>query len=291
MVVTTGFFDGVHLGHRKVIGALVGAAQKRGTESVVITFWPHPRTVLQNDARTLRLLSSLEEKTRDLKALGVDRVEVIPFTREFSTLSASRYLSDYVIGRYGADALVLGYDNRFGCSGGSGEDIEKEASSLGIEIIRPGVLNVGEIAVSSTIIRKALVSGRVADASSMLGYDYSLTGVVVSGNRIGRTIDFPTANMQLYEPLKLVPANGVYKTEVYTLGKYYKGITNIGVRPTVGTCNALTIETHILDFNEEIYGLDIRLSFLDKIRDEIKFNSLDLLKQQLVKDRQVWKMK
>jgi len=291
MVVTTGFFDGVHLGHRKVIETLVGAAHERGTESVVITFWPHPRTVLQNDARTLRLLSSLEEKKRLLKSIGVDRVEVIPFTKEFSSLSASEYLKQYVKDRFGGNAIVIGYDNRFGCSSGAGVDMEKEACDLGLEVIRAGVFNVSEVAVSSTKIRDALLSGNVKDASSMLGYDYSLTGVVVSGNRLGRTINFPTANMQLYEPLKMVPANGVYKTEVFTLGGYFKGITNIGVRPTVGRGNALTIETHILDFNEEIYGLDISISFLERIRDEIKFNSLDLLKEQLTKDKSVWQTK
>jgi len=291
MVVTTGFFDGVHLGHRKVIETLVSAAHQRGTESVVVTFWPHPRTVLQNDARTLRLLTSLEEKKRILKSLGVDRVEVIPFTKEFSSLSASEYLSKYIVAEFGAEAIVLGYDNRFGCSAASDENIEAEASSIGLEIIRPGVIDVEDVAVSSTKVREALVSGQVSFASRMLGYDYSMTGVVVSGNRIGRTIDFPTANMQLYEPLKLVPGIGVYKTEVSVLEQSFKGITNIGVRPTVGTGNALTIETHILDFDEEIYGLDISVSFLDKIRDEIKFNSLDLLKEQLIKDKKVWQVR
>jgi len=288
MVVTAGFFDGVHLGHRKVIETLVGAAREHGTESVVITFWPHPRTVLQNDARTLRLLSSLEEKKKILKSLGVDRVEVIPFTKEFSRLSAGEFLKRVVSEKFGADAMVVGFDNRFGSSSCIESDMESEARSLNLEIIRPGVFDIGDVAVSSTKIRGALASGDVAAAGTMLGYDYTLTGVVVSGNRLGRTIDFPTANMQLYEPLKAIPSNGVYKTEVFTVGESFKGITNIGVRPTVGMGNALTIETHILDFDEEIYGLDISVSFLDKIRDEIKFNSLDLLKQQLIQDRKVW---
>ena len=289
MVVTTGFFDGVHLGHRQVIEKLVSVAHERDTESVVVSFWPHPRTVLQDGARSLRLLTTLDEKRHMLLEMGVDRVEVLNFTKEFSSMSASQYLQDYVINELGCDAIVLGYDNRIGSkASGSGDSLPDIAGSLGLEGIRTGALDISGGPVSSTRIREALCRGDVSAASELLGYDYSIKGVVVSGNRIGHTIGFPTANMQLYEPLKAVPGNGVYMTEVSVQGRSLHGITNIGVRPTLGRDSSPVIETHILGFDEEIYGLDIRLSFVRKIRDEIKFKSLDLLRQQLHKDMQVW---
>ena len=288
MVVTTGFFDGVHLGHRQVIESLVRLARERETESTVVTFWPHPRTVLQNDARNFRLLSTLEEKRTMLLAAGVDRVEVLHFTREFAALSAEEYLRKYVIGQFGGEALVLGYDNRMGSSADGVTDVGEIAAGLGLEVVRTEPVIMAGTTISSTKIREALASGDVTSASEMLGYDFSLKGVVVAGNRIGHTIGFPTANMQLYEPLKMVPANGVYMTEVMVQGGRYRGITNIGIRPTLGRDNLPVIETHILDFDEEIYGLDISLSFVRKIRDEIRFDSLDSLRSQLQKDRQVW---
>lgn len=288
MVVTTGFFDGVHIGHRLVIETLVSAARERGTQSVAVTFWPHPRTVLQNGARTLRLLSTLEEKKEMLLSLGVDKVEVLEFTREFSTLDARTYLEKYVRDRFGASTVVLGYDNRFGSGTAGIEDPASAAGILGLEVLRIAPVVRSGVTVSSTGIRRALSDGRVGEAAGMLGYGYTLKGVVVAGRRMGRSMGFPTANMQLYEPLKLLPANGVYKTEVEVLGRRFRGITNIGLRPTVGGSGGLTIETNILGFDEQIYGLDIRLTFIDRIRDEIKFNSLDLLGKQITKDRQSW---
>ena len=290
MIVATGFFDGVHLGHRQVIRQLVETAAARGDESMVLTFWPHPRTVLQDDARSLRLLSTLAEKKELLTELGVDHVEVLPFSREFSRWTAREYLEEVVIGRYGGRAILLGYDNRLGSDGLDPEAIARLAASLGLDVIRPDCVAAGrslapDAAISSTRIRKELEEGRVEGAAAMLGYPYRLHGVVVAGNRLGRTIGFPTANMQLYEPLKLVPANGVYQVKVETLGQTYTGMCNIGVRPTVGAGNARTIETHILDFNEDIYGLDITISFLRKVRDERRFDSLDDLRAQLERDR------
>lgn len=276
-VVATGFFDGVHIGHRLVIDALVNAARNRGEESVVLTFWPHPRTVLQNDAIQLRLLNSLSEKTDILKSLGVDRVEVLPFTREFSQMTAKDYFNDIVIRQYGGTAVLLGYDNRIGSDVSSPEQSSIKASELGLDVIRTDkVSNVG-IAVSSTKIRKALSDGNVELASQFLCYDYSLHGVVVSGKMLGRTIGFPTANMKLYEPLKLIPADGAYLTRVETLGHCHYGMTNVSD----------VIETHIFDFGEMIYGLDIKVSFLKKIRDEIRFDGIEELKKQLADDEDV----
>lgn len=288
-VVATGFFDGVHLGHRLVIDTLLRAAHERGEQSVIVTFWPHPRTVLQKDARELRLLTSLSEKREILSALGVDRVEVIPFSREFSRLTAEEYLREWIVGRLGGTAVVLGYDNRMGSDGLAHDAIVPLAQSLGLDVIECGAVShtprtSSEQAISSTKIRAALERGDVAAAESMLGYRYGLHGVVVAGNRLGRTIGYPTANMQLYEPLKLVPANGVYLVEAETLGRRFHGMTNIGVRPTVSGSGARTIETHIFDFDELIYGLDLSLRFIAKIRDERRFESLDALKGQLTDD-------
>ena len=323
-VVATGFFDGVHLGHRLVIDTLLRAAHERGEQSVIVTFWPHPRTVLQKDARELRLLSSLAEKRAMLSELGVDRVEVVPFSREFSRLTAKEYLREWVVGRLGGTAVVLGYDNRMGSDGLSHDAIVPLAHSLGLDVIECGTVS-GECgsenrlaplapphckqrvppsydaeggtdfqthtpqtsagkAISSTKVRAALERGEVEEAGAMLGYRYGLHGVVVAGNRLGRTLGFPTANMQLYEPLKLVPANGVYLVEVETLGGHFYGMTNVGVRPTVSGAGARTIETHIFDFDELIYGLDLSVRFIAKIRDERRFESLEALKAQLAAD-------
>ncbi|MBQ8461752.1 MAG: riboflavin biosynthesis protein RibF [Bacteroidales bacterium] len=294
-VVTTGFFDGVHLGHRYLLDTVVSSARERGEEAVVVTFWPHPRTVLQQDARDLRLLTSLQEKKDLLAAAGIDRVEVIPFTRDFAAMTAADYLR-MLRERFGASMLVMGYDNHIG------SDCLTASQICSSEAVgRPDMLLMGEFAptschseraqrveesISSTQIRKALTAGDIDRANGMLGYRYSLLGVVVAGNRLGRTIGFPTANMKLYEPLKLVPAVGVYAVDVEVLGRKYRGMTNIGVRPTVGG-GGLTIETNIFDFDEDIYGLDIRITFLARIRDERRFASLEELKEQLLQDKHI----
>ena len=285
MVVATGFFDGVHVGHRLVIQQLTQAAAVRGDESMVITFWPHPRNVLQKEARSLRLLTTLAEKKEMLHALGVDKVEVLNFTKDFSALTMEEYLR-LLMERYGAKTILLGYDNKMGSDASDADEVARMAESLGIEVIRTDMVpSEHGFAVSSTKIRERLEAGEVREASQMLGYDYRIHGVVVAGNRLGRTIGFPTANMQLYEPLKLIPGNGVYFVKVRTLDRDLFGMCNIGCRPTVGEGNARTIETNIFGFDEDIYGLDIQLTFIAKIRDEVKFDSLDSLRQQLEQDR------
>ena len=286
MVVATGFFDGVHLGHRLVLDRLVGEARRRGEESVVVTFWPHPRNVLQDDARNLRLLTTLSEKKEILGRLHVDRVEVLPFTKEFTRLSAREYISDYIIGRLGGTAVVIGYDNRVGGDRLGPDGFASVAASLGLDVIRADRADTpGGVVISSTKIREALAEGKVEAASAMLGYDYSVLGVVVAGNRLGRTIGFPTANIKLYEPLKMLPGNGVYSVEAETLGRRFRGMCNIGVRPTVNAGNDTTVETNIFGFDEDIYGLDLKVTFLRKIRQERRFESLDALKAQLERDK------
>ena len=303
-VVTTGFFDGVHLGHRHVIETVVSSARERGEEAIVVTFWPHPRTVLQQDARDFRLLTSLEEKKALLMAAGIDRVEVLPFTREFAAMRADEYLQ-MLRERFGATLVVMGYDNRIGSDRLTAWEISPSATvasrppkaqlspsytAEGGHGLSKEILVVGEVqsegSISSTRIRKALAAGDIGLANAMLGYSYGLYGVVVAGNRKGRTIGFPTANMQLYEPLKLVPLNGVYAVETEVLGRTFAGMCNIGTRPTVGG-TARTIETHILGFDEDIYGLPMRIRFVRRIRDERKFPSLDALREQLIADAAV----
>ena len=292
MVVATGFFDGVHLGHRLVLKQLTAAAAERGVPSAVVTFWPHPRTVLQDDARDLRLLTTLDEKKRLFREAGVDRVEVIPFTRSFSRMSTEAYLRDILVGKLGAKTLLLGYDNRMGHVAGSPDEIAAIAQRVGLEVIRTDRFDLdptvpgSPLTVSSSKIRRAIEAGDIPFAERMLGYPYSLLGVVIAGNRLGRKMGFPTANLQLYEPLKLIPGNGVYHVAVEVLGEHFHGMCNIGVRPTVGSGGAKTIETNIFDFDEDIYGLDLQLTFLEKIRDEQRFDSIEALSAQLARDRE-----
>lgn len=286
-VAATGFFDGVHRGHQSVIGTMAGLASQRSTEGIVITFWPHPRNVLQQDADRLRLLTSIEEKRELCIAAGADRVEVLPFTRDFSRVTAEGFIREYLVGRFGVTDLVLGSDHRLGCDClSSTDEMAALVRSCGVEphIVADELMPDGR-GISSTAIRRTIASGDVRTASSLLGYRYPLTGVVVAGARIGRTIGFPTANMQLYEPLKLIPDGGVYLVEVDVLGSRHRGICNIGTRPTLSDGRGRTIETHILDFDEEIYGLDMTIRFVDKIRDERRFDSLDGLAAQLGADR------
>ena len=319
-VVATGFFDGVHLGHRQVIQTLVSSARQKGEEAIVVTFAQHPRAVLQQDARDLRLLNSPQEKEALLRALGVDRVEVLPFDRAFARLTAEQYIRTVLQERLGATRLVLGYDNRLGSDRLTPDLIAPLAQSLGLEVVivpaavagvvesaaaspdrshprlrkregpaaegcgrgpatpdvRRGWLpwNEAATAVSSTKIREALSKGEVDAAEAMLGYAYMLRGVVVGGKQLGRTLGYPTANLRLYDPMKLVPARGVYLTEVEVLGSHYWGMTNVGD----------IIETHIFDFSEDIYGLDLQIRFRRWLRAMCSFDGLDALKAQLAAD-------
>ena len=273
-VIATGFFDGVHIGHRLVISTLVEAARSRGEESVVITLWPHPRIVLHDDALSLRLLNTLDEKITLLQELGVDRVEVLPFTADFSRLTAAEYLSRYVKDRFGGTAILLGYDNRIGHDSGTPAQTADIAAELGLDVIRTDKVSSVGLAVSSSKIRKALLAGDVATASIFLCYAYSLEGEVVHGRKLGRTIGYPTANMDLYEKMKLVPAEGVYLTKVHLGDETFWGMTNIG----------LTNETFIFDFDREIYGQPMRLEFIARLRGEMKFASLEELAAQLALD-------
>lgn len=275
-VVATGFFDGVHLGHREVIKTLVSSARKKGEEALVVTFDAHPRTVLQQDAGRLRLLTTPQERERLLLSLGVDRVETIPFSKQFASMDAESYIRNVLMDKFKATSIILGYDNRLGSDMLGVGEIGNLCAGLGLkkEEVAPYVMPDGTT-VSSTRIRNSLAGGMVDYANDMLGYKYMLTGVVVSGKQIGRTIGFPTANTLPSAPLKLVPERGVYLTEVDVLGGHFYGMTNIGD----------VVETNIFDFDESIYGLELTLRFISRIRDMRTMSGLDDLKSQLSADK------
>ena len=284
-VVTSGTFDGVHLGHQKILKRLNEVAELTNGESVVITFYPHPRSVISPDNQIVKLLSTLEEKIELLEKSGVDNLLIVSFTREFSELSSEEFIQKILIETIGTKTLVIGYDHRFGKNREGGFDylkLNKEKYGFGIEeISRQDIENVG---VSSSKIRKALQEGDVPSADHFLGRNYSLSGVIVKGRQLGRTIGFPTANIQVREIAKLIPSDGVYAVKVYYNDEAFGGMLNIGNRPTVdGTFQ--TVEVNIFEFDQEIYGEKLTIEFLQKIRNEQKFNGLDELKTQIAKDK------
>ncbi len=288
VVAATGFFDGVHRGHRAVLEKVTSLAHESSGESAVITFWPHPRAVLQQDAAKFRLLTTLEEKKELLHSLGIDTVHVLTFDKDFASQTTEQFFRKFLVEQFGVTTLVAGYDHRVGNNPlQTQQQMFSIASQMGITPVRVGEYEntADHIIISSTKIREALRNGSIELANKMLGYRYGLQGVVVEGKRIGRTIGFPTANIKLYEPLKLLPADGVYAVWAEVLNKSYKGITNIGTRPTISSGNEKTIETHILGFDEDIYGLSLKIEFAGRLRNEEKFASLEQLKGQLTMDK------
>ncbi|MDR3184828.1 MAG: riboflavin biosynthesis protein RibF [Prevotellaceae bacterium] len=298
-IATTGFFDGVHKGHRAVLEKVMQEAQAQGKESMVITFWPHPRTVLGQDAEKLRLLNSVEEKKRLLLGLGIQHIEIIPFSHELAAMTTGEFFDRYLKQQLNVDHLVIGHDHRLGNRAiDDFEAMKKLSEPLGITVERVSAISYASFfgpdtsvfvpknnTVSSTKIREALKGGDVKSANECLGYCYGLYGVVVEGSKIGRTLGFPTANMQLYEPLKQLPADGVYAALVTVARREYRGVMNVGVRPTLRSAAGRVIETHIFDFNEDIYGQPIEVRLVHRIREERRFNSLEELKQQIAKDK------
>jgi len=283
-VVTSGTFDGVHLGHRKILTNLVDKARKTNSESVVITFWPHPRTVLQPDQPT-RLLTSLEEKIELIGESRPDHLIILPFSRDFSNQSSLEFIYKILIGQIGTKYLIIGYDHRFGKNReGSFEFLKENAAQFGFEVEEIPREDIHNVTISSTNIRKSLQQGDLNEVLTLLGRPYFLTGTVVHGEKIGRKLGFPTANIQPDETLKLIPCDGVYAIEAEWQDKKYPGMMNIGYRPTVGGLSHV-IEAHLFDFNEKIYEDRLRIYFRYYIRPEKRFSSLEELKSQLQTDR------
>ncbi len=283
-VVTAGTFDGVHIGHQKILGRIRDIADQTQGETVLVTYWPHPRLVLKPWDNTLLLLSTFPEKANLLETYGVDHLVKIPFTREFASMSPEEYIKVVLHERIKTSRVIIGYDHRFGKDRSGGlEDLKAFAPKYDYEVEEISRQDIDEIGISSTKIRNALQSGDIATANKYLGRAYSLTGRVVHGNKLGRSIGFPTANIEIKENYKLIPSDGVYAVKVCNKYTKFDGMLNIGQKPTIGGENK-TIEVNIFDFNQDIYESEISIEFVDYIRDEMKFDSLDSLKHQLEED-------
>lgn len=286
-VVTSGTFDGVHVGHQRIIARLNEIAKQAGGETVLLTFYPHPRMVLFPDDNELKLLNTQEEKIRLLEKQGVDHLIIYPFTKKFSRLSSVNFIRDILVNNIGTKKLVIGYNHHFGRNReGSFEHMKEYGPVYGFDVEEIPAQDIDNVEISSTKIRKALLAGDVRTANLFLGYSYALTGKVIKGRQLGRTLGYPTANLGIPDKYKLIPANGIYVVEVNYGNKIYKGMMSIGLNPTVNNGTDRTIEVNILDFEKDIYGDDLTVSFIDKIRDEEKFENLEKLKLQLGKDKQ-----
>ena len=286
-VVTIGTFDGVHLGHREVISELKRISTLSEGDSVVFTFDPHPRIVIAPQEDSLRLLSTQKEKINLMEKIGIDHLVIYPFTREFSKLSYNEFVENILVGKMNIASLVVGYDHRFG-QGRKGDfnSLELLSNELNFKVEQLSELLVDNKVVSSTKIRLALEAGDILKANHFLGYRYTLSGKVIEGKQLGRKLGFPTANIETLDNHKLVPGDGVYAVFVQTGGEIYKGMLNIGIRPTVNyNADHKSIEVHIFDFESDIYNSEITLYFVLKIRDEQKFEGIVALQEQLVKDR------
>ena len=283
-VVTSGTFDGVHVGHQKILARLEEVRRTSGGESVLLTFWPHPRQVVVKDGNPPRLLTTIEEKIALLARYGVEHLIIIPFTKEFSQLSSDQFVRQVLVEKIGTKKLVIGYEHRFGRQReGSYEYLVQHAPSYGFEVDEIPPHDVEHVTVSSTRVPNALLVENVRVANEYLGRPYALSGTVVRGNQLGRTIGYPTANIRVNDEYKLIPADGVYAVRVGLREQVYGGMLNIGVRPTVnGTLR--TVEVHLFDFDMDIYDEELTLYFAEKLRAEQKFGGLDTLKVQLRQD-------
>ncbi|EAZ82894.1 bifunctional riboflavin kinase/FAD synthetase [Algoriphagus machipongonensis] len=288
-VVTSGTFDGVHMGHQKILKRIREIARKIQGETVLITFWPHPRLVLYPEEHNLRLLSTFEEKTKLLRSFGIDHLVTIPFTKDFSQLSSKEFIQRVLVDKIKTKKLVIGYDHRFGKNReGSFEYLQQHYHEFGFDLEEISRQDVEEIGVSSTKIRHALENGMIETASKYLGRPYELNGLVIKGQQIGRSIGFPTANIHIPNDYKLIPRDGVYAVEAVVNGALYKAMLNIGNRPTVGGTKK-TVEAHLFDFQGDLYDKQITVFLKGFLREEQKFENLDELKHQLAIDQKMAK--
>jgi riboflavin kinase / FMN adenylyltransferase len=283
-IVTIGTFDGMHLGHRKIISGITELAEKFGGETVILTFFPHPRMILHPEDESLKMINTIAEKAGLLEKLAVDHLIITPFSRDFSNQSPEDYIRDVLVKKIGTKKIVIGYDHRFGKDRqGDFADLQKLSPVYDFEVLEIPEQDIDEVAVSSTRVRAALLNGDIALANTFLGYPFFVTGAVTRGDQIGRTIGFPTANILIEEPYKLIPADGIYAVKVKIDGESFDGMGYIGSRPTI---NGITrnIEVNIFDFNKDVYGKRIKMEFYSFVRGDIKFSSLAELKEQLGRD-------
>jgi len=298
-VVTIGTFDGVHIGHQKILSTLKESAREINGETVLLTFFPHPRMILHPEDDSLRLISTIEEKASKLAACGIDHLIITPFTKEFSQQSPEDYIRDVLVSKIGTKKIVIGYDHRFGKDRvGSLDDLLSYAPIFGYSVQEIPEQDINEVAVSSTKIREALIKGQIEVANEFLGYPYELTGSIIKGDQIGGNIGFPTANLSIEESYKLIPAYGIYAVEVSIINpvsikdgdfidqkelETYKGMGYIGTRPTVSGTKR-SIEVNLLDYKDNLYGKTLRVRFIHFIRQDIHFETIEEMKQQIVED-------
>ena len=284
-VVTTGTFDGVHLGHQKIISRLIDVAKEEQGETVLLTFYPHPRMVLFPDDNGLKLLNTQQEKIRLLENYGIDHLIIYPFTKEFSRLTSVEFVRNILVNSIHTKRLVIGYNHHFGRNReGSFEHLKEFGPVYGFDVEEIPAKDIDHIEISSTKIRQALQAGEVEVAATYLGHTYSVNGKVVQGKQLGRTIGYPTANILMEDKYKLIPADGVYAVKVEHNGGMYHGMLNVGNNPTIEG-KGRSMEVNIFDFDQNIYGDDATIYFIERLRDEVKFNGLDELKAALAKDK------
>lgn len=284
-IITVGSFDGVHVGHAKILSTLVNRAKERNCRSVLLTFEPHPRKVVSKDFN-LRLLTLTDEKKRLISQLDVDEIIVIPFTKEFSQMSSDDFFNEFIIKKIGIKEIILGYDHRFGKGRDGDENKVRELGKLfGFDVITVPPVKFGDLTVSSSLIRKELAEGRVKNIRDYLNRYYSITGSVSEGDKRGRLLGFPTANISVTDSDKMIPSNGVYAVRVIIGDETFNGVMNIGKRPTFQSIENTILEVNIFDFEKNIYGREITVEFIDRLRDEQKFSSKDELIAQIEKDK------
>jgi riboflavin kinase/FMN adenylyltransferase len=290
-VVTIGTFDGVHIGHQKIISRLVDIAKTNDLQALVLTFFPHPRMVVQKDS-DIKLINTIDEKAAQLQELGVDHLVVKEFTKSFSRLTALEYVRDVLVNKLKVKHIIVGYDHHFGRNRTATiDDLIEFGKFYDFEVTQIDAQEIGDVAVSSTKIRTALHEGKMKIANQFLGYDFMLTGIVVKGKGLGSNLNFPTANIHIEESYKLIPKEGVYLVQSNLNGHQTYGMMNIGKNPTVSQDNKTHIEVHFFDFDGDLYGKTLKIELLDHLRSEIKFPNIDALKEQLENDKSTAKQR
>lgn len=283
-VVTIGTFDGVHIGHQKIINRLINTGKLEGLKSVILTFFPHPRMVLQKDSN-IKLINTIDERIAILNTLGLDYLLIKKFTHEFSRLSADEFVKQILVDKLNAKKVIIGYDHRFGRNRNADiNDLIKFGETYGFDVEEISVQDINDVAVSSTKIRKALNEGNIAKANTFLGYNFMLNGIVVKGKGLGRQLNFPTANIKIEEDYKIIPKQGSYIVKSFIKDKITFGMMNIGTNPTVDGI-IQSVEVNFFDFKEDIYNEKVQIELLHRIRDEEKFDSVETLKKQLANDK------